>query len=81
MSAPRAQIDWKADARRIVLEKFLAAAARLEKTYREKFPKASSLANAVANESPVVGDLLYALEEARERGLDAPPPPAQPERR
>ena len=29
----------------------------------------------------VVGALLYALEEPRERGLEAPPPPALPERR
>lgn len=81
MTAPRAQIDWKADARRIVLEKFLAAASRLEKKYREKFPTSGSLGNAVAGENPVLADIIYALEEARERGLDAPPPPAPMERR
>jgi len=77
----RPQIDWKADARRLVLEKFITAASRLEKKYREKFPTASSLANAVAVESPHVADLLLALEEARERGLDAPPPPSLADRR
>lgn len=81
MTAPRAQIDWKADARRIVLEKFLAAAARIEKKYREKHPQTSSLSNAVANEDRLLGDILYALEEARERGIEAPPPPSPPERR
>ncbi len=81
MNAPRAQIDWKADARRIVLEKFLAAAARIEKKYREKHKNTASLANAVANEDTLLGDVLYALEEARERGLDAPPPPTPAERR
>jgi hypothetical protein len=79
MTASRAQIDWKADARRIVLEKFLAAAARIEKKFREKHKNTTSLANAVANEDTLLADVLYALEEARERGLDAPPaaPPAE----
>jgi hypothetical protein len=77
----RAQIDWKAEARRLVLEKFMTAAARLEKKYREKFPTASSLANAVAVENPHMADLLFALEEARERGLDAPPAPSPADRR
>jgi hypothetical protein len=81
MTAPRAQIDWKADARRIVLEKFVAAASRIEKKYRDKFPTSSSLPNSVANEDPLLADILYALEESRERGLDAPPPPSLPERR
>lgn len=70
------EVDWKANARGLIFQKFVAAAVRIERSYRQKYPATDALVERAMLDDPNDGEILRILEEARERGLEVPPPPS-----